>query len=87
MNVDGMPETGDTVLYYPNGGDISAQANNGRVLPAIVLHKPADVAYLLLSVHTRNADAPVVVRPSVAHKSDIWDEGECRPGTPFWDFK
>lgn len=74
-----LPTAGRQVYYYPNGGDKHCANNNAEVLPATVVQTFG--LPLNLAVTCMNPDAPVVLRYSVQHKSQINHEGQA-----YWDW-
>lgn len=68
------------VHYFPNGKDTVAAANGATLVPATVIQPFS--SRLNLSVQTMNGDAPVVLRYSVPHKSDLHDGYDAA----YWDW-
>lgn len=73
-----IPTVGRQVHFFPNGGDKHCANNNAEVLPATVVQ--AFGQRLNLAVTCMNPDGPVVLRYSVAHKT------EAIEGVAYWDW-
>ncbi len=74
-----VPTVGRIVHYYTMD-DTEAKENQAEILPALVVQTWSEEpeGALNLSVHTFNAEAPVVLRGSVPHKMHAVE------GKPYW---
>lgn len=74
-----LPTIGRQVHFFPNGADKHTANNGADVLPATVVQVFS--TKLNLAVTCMNPDGPVVLRYSVAHKSEVNGEGQA-----YWDW-
>lgn len=77
-----LPTVGRMVHYFPNEKDAHAQNNGGTVLPATVVQVFGP--RINLAVTCMNADGPVVLRYSVAHKDTATKDTEGNIVEAYW---